>query len=126
MKNIKLFEQFVNESQNFDIAKAKAGDVTPWGDLVTNWGYGLLRSGELELSSLSYFKATNIANALKAAGFDAEALQVRGVYYDGYVHISNLPKAQPDIMGMTEIIEGILNHILVNDRGQRVSKTGKL
>lgn len=115
-----------NESKNFDMTKAKAGDIAPWGEMIRNFPYGLLSSGKLELSTLKYWEAQSIANALKAAGFDAEALQVRGEYHDGFVHIVNLPKAHDDIIKMAEIIEDELGHILVNSSGKRVSKTGRL
>jgi hypothetical protein len=122
MKHIKTFDSFLNEK--IDMSKARLGQATSYGTEVGEYTY-TIRNGMIELSTLKFSEAKPIADDLIAAGFDAEAKQVRGTYYDGYVHIK-APRTHNDIVKMAGIIEDHLGHILVNDDGKRVRETGKL
>ena len=119
---IKSFEEFINEK--IDMSNAKIGQIHSYGEEVLTRTYGL-KNGIVELGTLKFQQAKSIAKELKAAGFDAEALQVRGEYHDGYVHVK-APRDHDDIKEMAGIIEDILGHILVNDEEKRVRETGKL
>jgi len=122
MKHIKTFESFISEK--IDMSKAEIGQVTPYGEGVRTRSYGL-KDGRLELSTLKFHEAKSVADKLKAAGFEAEAEQVRGADYDGYVHVTP-PKAHDDIKKMAGIIEDTLGNILVNGDEKRVRETGEL
>jgi len=122
MKHLQTFESFLNEK--IDMSKARVGQVSPYGEEVGNWSYSI-KNGVLELSTLKFHQAQSIANELKVAGFDAEAKQVRGTYYDGYVHVK-APKTHDDIVKMASVIEDSLGHILINGDEKRVRETGKL
>jgi hypothetical protein len=111
-------------NEKIDMSKAELGQITPYGTEVSTYTYNL-QNGLIELSTLKFNEAKSIADSLNGAGFDAEAKQVRGIYYDGYVHVT-APKTHNDIKKMAGVIEDKLGHLLVNGDGERVSKTGKL
>jgi hypothetical protein len=121
-KHNTYYQNILNEK--IDMSQAELGQITPYGTKVSTYTYGL-RNGLIELSTLKFNEAKSIADDSSAAGFDAEAKQVRGIYYDGYVYIK-APRTHDDIIKMAGIIEDKLGHLLVNDNGKRVRKTGKL
>ena len=107
MKNINTFEEFLTESSE------------------GGWNYGTMPNGGIEIATLRFREATDIAKKLTAAGFDAEALQSRGMYYDGFLHI-NPPNTHDEIVAMAKIIEDHLESPLINRDGKRPAKTGKI
>ena len=121
-KHNTYYQNILNEK--IDMSQAELGQITPYGTKVSTYTYGL-RNGLIELSTLKFNEAKSIADVLSADGFDAEAKQVRGIYYDWYVY-SKAPRTHDDIIKMAGIIEDKLGHLLVNDNGKRVRKTGKL
>jgi hypothetical protein len=106
MKHIKLYEEFVNESDN------------------KHWEYHFLENGIVEISTLKYHEAVAIVKKLKDSGFNVEAQQVRGIYFDGFVHIKP-PKLHDEIVKLFKIIEDYLGSD-IGSNGNRPSKTGKL
>ena len=119
---IQSFEGFINEK--IDMSNAKIGQIHSYGEKVLTRTYGL-KNGILELGTLKFPEAQSIAKELKAAKFDAEAHQVKGAYYDGYVHVK-APRTHDDIVKMASVIEDTIGHILVDDNKKRVRETGKL
>jgi len=131
MKHLKTFESFLNEAakeevnEKIDMSNAKVGQTLSYGEQVRNRTYGLLQNGMMELGTLKFREAQSLAKELKAAGFDAEALQVRGEYHDGYVHVK-APRAHDDIQRLAGVIEDTLGNILISADEKRVRETGKL
>jgi hypothetical protein len=107
MKHITDFEKFLNESSE------------------SGWHYGTMPNGGIEIATLRFREATDIVKKLTDAGFDAQALQSRGMYYDGFIHI-NPPNTHDEIVAMAKIIEDHLESPLINQDGKRPAQTGKI
>jgi hypothetical protein len=122
-----IIKEEINKVLNeVNLEKYKIGDITPYGETVRSHQIRVTNNGKtISLSTLKFSEAENIANKLNEKGFKAEAFQVKGIYYDGFLSIEN-PKAHDDLKKIAAIIEDILGHIIVNDDNERIREKGRI
>lgn len=125
MKHIKLFEAFVNEANIPNMENVPLGAITSYGEKVRTWDLGETGRGISTVLSLRLQQAEKIAVALNKGGFKAEAIQLKGEYYDGYVEVKT-PRSYNDIKKMAGIIEDNLGHWLVNSKDERIRDKGRI
>lgn len=130
MKKSKL-QQIIKEEvskilNEINLEKYKIGDITPYGEQVRSFQIRVTNNGKtILLSTLKFSEAENIANKLNEKGFKAEASQVKGIYYDGFLNIVN-PITHDKLTKMAAIIEDTIGHIIVNDDNERIREKGRI
>ncbi len=122
---IHTFESFLNEAKIPDMSNVPLGAVTSYGEEVGTYQLGETGRGISTVSTLRLYQAQQIADALNKGGFEAEAIQLKGQYYDGYVEVKT-PRTYNDIKKMAGIIEDNLGHWLVNSKDERIRDKGRI
>ena len=107
------------------MSNVRLGAVTSYGEKVGTYKLGETGRGISTVSTLRLYKAEQIADALNKGGFEAEAIQLKGQYYDGYVEVKT-PRTYNDIKKMAGIIEDNLGHWLVNSKDERIRNKGRI
>ena len=125
MKHLHTFESFLNESKIPDMSNVPLGSMTSYGEEVKKWELGETGRDISKVSTLRLHQAEQIADALNKGGFEAEAIQLKGKYYDGYVEVKT-PRTYNDIKKMAGIIEDNLGHWLVNSKDERIRDKGRI
>lgn len=125
MKHVHTYVEFLNESKIPDMSNVPLGAVTSYGEEVRKWELGETGRGISKVSTLRLHQAEQIADALNKGGFEAEAIQLKGQYYDGYVEVKT-PRTYNDIKKMAGIIEDNLGHWLVNSKDERIRDKGRI
>ncbi len=123
MKHIHTFESFLNEGKKpVDMSRVDLGAIVNGHEVstVTLLNY----RDHLEIGTIMFGEAEEIAKALNAAGFDAKAKKL-STYYNGSVEIQ-IPPTGDKTKEMAGIIEDVVGHHLVNDDEKRIRLTGKI
>ena len=115
----------LNEAKIPDMSNVSLGAVTSYGETVGKWELNKTGEDISTVSTLRLHQAEQIANALNKGGFEAEAIQLKGQYYDGYVKVKT-PGSYDDIKKMAGIIEDNLGHWLVNSKDERIRDKGRI
>jgi len=123
MKHLHTFESFLNEGKKLvDMSRIELGEVVNGHEVST---ITLLNYRDhLEIGTIMFDEAEEIAKALNSAGFDAKAKKLP-TYYNGSVEIQT-PPAGDKTKKMAEVIEDVVGHHLVDDDEKRIRLTGKI